>query len=121
MDFDAFFYLATQNERGPFPYQGCFAQAAELPELVHPPTGAGKTVTAILGWPWRLLHSGRSTPRRLVYCLPMRVLVEQTRDAVILWLHRLGLLDVPDGFDPDNPAHRKNYRPLLNDSTRNKI
>ncbi len=30
-----------------------------------------------------------STPRRLVYCLPMRVLVEQTRDNAIGWLESL--------------------------------
>ena len=36
---------------------------------------------------------GASTPRRLVYCLPMRVLVEQTRDTAIDWLAKLGLSD----------------------------
>jgi len=33
-----------------------------------------------------------SLPRRLVYCLPMRVLVEQTYDNVVQWLYRLDLL-----------------------------
>lgn len=34
----------------------------------------------------------KQTPRRLVYCLPMRVLVEQTRDNTVRWLQNLGLL-----------------------------
>src|SRR5690606_5401544 len=47
------------------------------------PTGSGKTAAAILAWLWRrFFHPEESvrsaTPRRLVYCLPMRVLVEQT-------------------------------------------
>ncbi len=50
---------------------------------------------AVLGWLWRRQHSEQSvkqlTPRRLVYCLPMRVLVEQTRDEVQGWLENLGL------------------------------
>ena len=32
-----------------------------------------------------------ATPRRLVYCLPMRVLVEQTHRNVCDWLQRLEL------------------------------
>ena len=50
---------------------------------------------AVLGWLWRrrFAEDGvrRTTPRRLVYCLPMRVLVEQTRDAVRGWLKNLEL------------------------------
>jgi CRISPR-associated endonuclease/helicase Cas3 len=34
-----------------------------------------------------------SWPRRLVYCLPMRTLVEQTRDNVRAWLKNLGNLE----------------------------
>ncbi len=53
-----------------------------LPEVVKVPTGAGKTEGAALGWLWRRRHADTHvrdvTPRRLVYCLPMRVLVEQT-------------------------------------------
>jgi len=35
------------------------------------------------------------TPRRLVYCLPMRVLVEQTHRNVSDWLQKLGILGKP--------------------------
>jgi hypothetical protein len=43
--------------------------------------GLGKTAAAILAWLWRRRFATEQvraqTPRRLVYCLPMRVLVEQ--------------------------------------------
>ncbi|HXF83670.1 MAG TPA: CRISPR-associated helicase Cas3' [bacterium] len=82
--------------RGPFPYQRRLAEDPDLPTLVRAPTGAGKTAAAVLGW----LHRRRfhpdpgvreATPRRLVYCLPMRVLVEQTLRAVRDWIRKLGL------------------------------
>ena len=83
MKFDnyrALFRKATgRPDATPFPFQERFANAEQLPELVHAPTGSGKTAMAVLGWSWRYL-SGKPTPRRLVYCLPMMVLVEQTRD-----------------------------------------
>jgi CRISPR-associated endonuclease/helicase Cas3 len=119
-NFKELFREATGNPN-PFPYQERFANAEELPELVHAPTGAGKTATAILGWVWRYFHTNKPTPRRLAYCLPMRVLVEQTRDNAILWLHRLNLLDARSGFDATNPDHLKSYRPLLDETTSGKI
>jgi CRISPR-associated endonuclease/helicase Cas3 len=92
--FEAFFSTATGTE--PFPYQRQFATEPELPDLVVAPTGAGKTATAVLGWLWRRRHhpDGRvrvATPRRLVFCLPMRTLVEQTHRVTQGWLDRLGL------------------------------
>lgn len=89
MNFEKFFRRATGND--PYPYQVAFARAEPLPHLVAAPTGAGKTATAILGWLWRLLQSGKPTPRRLVYCLPMRVLVEQSYDEAEKWLGKLEL------------------------------
>jgi CRISPR-associated endonuclease/helicase Cas3 len=89
MTFPKLFDMATCGKQTPFPYQIAFATADNLPELVHAPTGSGKTSTAILGWLWRYFYSGKSTPRRLVYCLPMRVLVEQTRDEAKKWIDAL--------------------------------
>ena len=89
MTFDDFFEKATHS--GPFPYQRRLAEEEQLPELVHAPTGAGKTAAAVIGWLWRYFHSGKPTPRRLVYCLPMWVLVEQTKDESQKWLANLGL------------------------------
>ena len=91
-NFTVLFRKATGNPN-PFPYQERFADADELPELVHAPTGAGKTATAILGWVWRYFYTNKPTSRRLAYCLPMRVLVEQTRDEARNWLGNLGLTE----------------------------
>ena len=57
--------------------------------LIHIPTGTGKTVATILAWLWRLKADRANTPRRLIYCLPMRVLVEQTRDRAREWVKNL--------------------------------
>ncbi|MDE2718975.1 MAG: CRISPR-associated helicase Cas3', partial [Chloroflexota bacterium] len=74
------------------------AESQDPPVLLRIPTGAGKTEAAVLGWLYR--RFGRSddavrdsTPRRLVYCLPMRTLVEQTVERVGCWLERLGMKD----------------------------
>ncbi len=96
MTFDELFNTATGHP--PFPFQRALAQADLLPNLLEVPTGAGKTATAVLGWLWRRRFAEsevrRVTPRRLVFCLPMRSLVFQTQDAVRTWLARLNLLDV---------------------------
>ncbi len=93
-DFNQWFETTTGNP--PFPFQRQFATGNEIPELVNVPTGLGKTAMAILGWLWRRLYATedikQQTPRRLVYCLPMRVLVEQTYDNVIKWLNKLDLV-----------------------------
>jgi CRISPR-associated endonuclease/helicase Cas3 len=53
----------------------------------------GKTLGILAAWSWHRLHRGdESWPRRLVWCLPMRVLVEQTEAVVRDALQRLGLL-----------------------------
>lgn len=94
-DFDTWFQIATGNRTtGPFSFQRWFAQTKELPQLVNVPTGCGKTAMAILGWLWRRhFHEEETvrkvTPRRLVYCLPMRVLVEQTVENARTWLKNL--------------------------------
>ena len=84
-----------QECRAPFPYQTRLATATEFPTLLNVPTGTGKTATVILGWLWRRHHAGEATrqqtPLRLVYCLPMRTLVEQTHKEVSHWLERAGL------------------------------
>ena len=81
----------------PFPFQTRIAlDRADFHELVKIPTGAGKTAGAVLGWIWKRRFASdevrETTPRRLVYCLPMRVLVEQTYEKTIHWLDNLGLL-----------------------------
>lgn len=87
--FDDFFKQAT--ERQPYPYQRAFAEDGEWPDLLNVPTGVGKTATAILGWLYRRRTKPESTPRRLVYCLPMRTLVDQTKREAQRWLGNLSL------------------------------
>ena len=74
-EFDAFFGKATGHE--PYEYQRALARAPSPPSVLDVPTGSGKTQGALAAWMYQRLV-GRSTPRRLVYALPMRTLVEQT-------------------------------------------
>lgn len=89
--FDDFFKLATGDAC--FPFQRKFADSACASSLVSVPTGLGKTAMAVVGWLWRRFGSDEerkaATPRRLVYCLPMRVLVEQTAGNASTWVRRL--------------------------------
>lgn len=106
MTFDDFFKQATRVEEGPYPFQRKFAEAEDLYQLVDVPTGLGKTAMAILGWLWRRFYASNqiknTTPRRLVYCLPMRVLVEQTRDNATKWVKNLRGTGC---FQRDVPVH----------------
>ena len=93
------FGKATQGEFDPYPYQRTIAEGATLPTLLRVPTGAGKTEAAALGWLYRRFehpdHKVRdATPRRLVYCLPMRTLVEQTIGRILRWLENLNMTDL---------------------------
>lgn len=53
----------------------------------------GKTLGVFAAWSWHRIHlQNREWPRRLVWCLPMRVLVEQTEGVIRDALDRLGVL-----------------------------
>ena len=94
-NFDQFFRRAT-GQPAPFGYQRRLAEEGEanhacVSRLIDVPTGCGKTAAVVLAWLWnRVAHPDAARrakwPRRLVYCLPMRTLVEQTHDAVKGWL-----------------------------------
>ncbi|MCL6593604.1 MAG: CRISPR-associated helicase Cas3', partial [Alicyclobacillus sp.] len=97
-DFSTFFQRATGHP--PYPYQQRLAHADGWPLLLRVPTGLGKTAAVSLAWLWRSNFANpetrRQTPRRLVYCLPQRTLVQQTAQALTRWLERLGLAaDLP--------------------------
>lgn len=78
----------------PFDYQRHLAEEQPWRQLIDVPTGLGKTAAVVLAWLWkRRIVKDPETPRRLVYCLPMRVLVEQTRNNVHAWLKNLGLCE----------------------------
>jgi CRISPR-associated endonuclease/helicase Cas3 len=124
--FTAWFHQATGHE--PYPFQVRFAcdptlfqnpsprlrgegsgegDASGAGLLVDVPTGLGKTAMAVLGWLWRRrFHPDeavrKSTPRRLVYCLPMRVLVEQTVSEAEKWIAKLGEQYPKEMTEPPN-------------------
>ena len=50
----------------------------EWPEILIAPTGSGKTAAVTLGWAAHRMRAPETTRRRLVWCLPMRTLVDQT-------------------------------------------
>jgi CRISPR-associated endonuclease/helicase Cas3 len=93
MTYDEFFdgvIAAALREAGvashaPYAYQRQLA-SDPWPDVLDVPTGLGKTAAVTGAWLYRRLQRDRATPRRLVWCLPMRVLVEQTHSAVESWL-----------------------------------
>ncbi len=97
MDFAAVFERATGFV--PMPWQRRLAERGSAVDVVDIPTGLGKTAGVVMAWLWQRRFAPSAiraqTPRRLVFCLPMRVLVEQTATAVRQWVSRAGL----DGAD----------------------
>ena len=87
LDFSNFFAKAFSDRREPYDYQ---CRLAELPcesRLINIPTGLGKTAAVVLAWLYnRVYLKSEKWPRRIVYCLPMRTLVEQTEMEVRTWL-----------------------------------
>ena len=82
MNYSQFFQQVTGNQ--PFPYQQRLGEAP-WPTVLDIPTGLGKTAAITVAWLFKRFTGDPSAPRRLVYCLPMRVVVEQTRDAASSW------------------------------------
>lgn len=65
--------------------------------LLRIPTGFGKTLGVLAAWSYHRIHlRNDSWPRRLVWCLPMRVLVEQTESEVRKAMQRIGRLWTED-------------------------
>ena len=90
--FERFFVSAFREKVRPFSYQRALAER-DWPDVLVAPTGLGKTAAVVLGWAWKHVVAERTPARRLVYCLPMRTLVEQTEQNVRQWLRRLGETD----------------------------
>ena len=62
----------------------------EVPEAVDIPTGLGKTLCVLLLLLARL-HN-RALPRRIVYIVDRRAIVDQTADAIRVWIDRIAAL-----------------------------
>jgi len=82
------FQTAMGLEITPYPYQAKLAEES-WPDIINVPTGMGKTACIILSWLFKRLQNDPETQRRLVYCLPMRVLVEQTAQNARYWIENL--------------------------------
>lgn len=91
--FRAWFRGLTGHE-APHGWQETLArEPACVNRLVRIPTGMGKTEGVLTAWTFhRLVRRDAAWPRRLVWCLPMRVLAEQTEQVVRAALDRQGLL-----------------------------
>lgn len=81
-----FFTIATGF--APYPYQEALGEALGETSVLSVPTGCGKTQAVVVAWLWGRLRYG-NVPRRLVYCLPSRVLTEQTQRVAQDCLDRL--------------------------------
>jgi CRISPR-associated endonuclease/helicase Cas3 len=95
-DFQQFFRRLAHDERHISPHQWQMELAGQADcsnRLIRIPTGFGKTLGILSSWLWnRVEKSDDRWPRRLVWCLPMRVLVEQTYHEACASLSRLGIL-----------------------------
>ena len=132
--FDAFFRTAFQADAPaaqPFEYQvrlACGEPRGQITDgrlaggtecrslLVNVPTGCGKTAAVVMAWLWNRIHFARPDwPRRLVYYLPMRTVVEQTRENVRTWLRALDGARAEGRTEDDlrSPADRAEF--LLED------
>ena len=119
MTYDEFFKTATggnvphnwQSELG--------SDAACRSRLIRIPTGMGKTLGVLLAWlHQRHRESESKWPRRLVWCLPMRTLVEQTAREAKTVLERAGFADQVDvhclmGGNDEAEWYAKPERPAI--------
>jgi len=94
------FAAAFGKPSEPFAWQRTLAEG-NWPEVLIAPTGSGKTAGVTLAWAHHRLRKPDRTPRRLVWCLPMRTLVDQIQVEVRSWLEHLEAADVdPSGLLP---------------------
>lgn len=83
-------YFERATGQPPYDYQRALGEAAEPPAVLDVPTGSGKTHALLVAWLHQRLVR-RAAPRRLVYALPMRTLVEQTATVARELRSQLGL------------------------------
>ena len=91
---------ATDGKVGfaPHPWQVDLAIANQAGNrLIRIPTGLGKTLGVLAAWIFHYhVRRDQDWPRRLVWCLPMRTLVEQTEQEAHSVINQLGLQDDVD-------------------------
>ena len=94
--FRSLFEIAFNKPVSPFSWQSGLAKGL-WPEVLIAPTGSGKTAGVTLAWMYHRLQRPDTTPRRLVWCLPMRTLVDQTAAEVCNWVQRVEKAGVDSG------------------------
>jgi CRISPR-associated endonuclease/helicase Cas3 len=92
-DYAAWFEQTTGL--APHAWQRRLGQDADCKHrLIRVPTGLGKTAGATLAWLFhRAVRNDPGWPRRLIYTLPQRALVEPTESSIQRWLARAELDD----------------------------
>jgi CRISPR-associated endonuclease/helicase Cas3 len=93
-DYEAWFSRVSGTP--PYPWQAALGGLEACTDRVlRIPTGFGKTAGTALAWLYnRCVRNDERWPMRLVFCLPMRVLVEQTERALEEWVQSANL-EVP--------------------------
>lgn len=88
------FFADLSDGKNPHHWQQELCDISECSDrLIRIPTGFGKTLGVLATWIWhRVRQRKEDWPRRLIWCLPTRVLVEQTEAEVRSVLQRLGVL-----------------------------
>ena len=92
--FDGWFAQLAGNGAVPHDWQRALAVEDQArTRVIRVPTGMGKTLGVLASWAFHRVHRADDRwPRRLVWCLPMRVLVEQTEAVVHAALARVECL-----------------------------
>jgi CRISPR-associated endonuclease/helicase Cas3 len=72
-------YFEAASGFKPLPFQLAWMEQGEAAPIrtLEAPTGLGKTLATLVGWLWDRRQRPESTPRRLVYQLPLRTLTDQ--------------------------------------------
>lgn len=104
--FELFFEDVTRG-KSPLPWQRDLAERESCEDrLIRIPTGFGKTLGILSAWLWHRVHlKNDAWPRRLLWCLPMRVLVEQTEREVRQVLEAAGVLWSGEDHDAKVGVH----------------
>ena len=99
--YNRFFEQFSEAKLTPHNWQIALASSTVCSNrLIRIPTGFGKTLGVLAAWIWhRVQRKDDTWPRRLIWCLPMRVLVEQTEQEVRRTLQTLGILWKGDNHD----------------------